>query len=154
MSAMRIALLFLAGITLQGCQQPENFDDAEQSVSLFHDRLNLALYEEIWELTAPGFGEAQVREDARAVFSAMHSRLGLVLDSEIIDASFYTSSEEGAMVTLVYRTTFERGSGTEIFTFATESGASLLLNYNISSRDFSGEDVSDYQRLAESAVQR
>lgn len=153
MSAMRIVLLFLAGMTLQGCAQPENFDDAEQSVALFHERLNSESYEEIWELTASAFDDGQVRDDARALFSAMHSRLGPALQSEEVDASFYASIEEGATVTLVYRTTFERGAATETFVFTVGSGKPLIWNYNISSRDFSGKDVSDYQRLAESAVQ-
>lgn len=152
MSAMRLVLLILAAATLQGCGQQENFDNAEQSVTLFHDRLNRGVYEEIWELTAPNFRDGQVRDNARAIFSAMHSRLGMVLESQNIGTSYYTSGDDGATATLVYQTTFERGSGTEVFTFIIESGTSMLWGYNINSDDFTGEDVSDYQRMAESGT--
>lgn len=152
MSAMRILVFFLAAVTLQGCLQAENFDDAEQSVTLFHDRLNRGVYEEIWELTAPVFRDAQVRQDAREIFSAMHSRLGVVLTSEKIEASFYASSNEGSTVTLVYHTVFERGSATETFVFMVDSGKPLIWNYNINSDAFTGGDPASHQRLAESAT--
>ena len=113
MSAMRILLIGLITGTLQGCLLPENFDDAEQSVAVFHDRLNQGEYDDIWDLTAPAFDDREVRAEARALFSAMHSRLGPVVESEEIDASFFASDDTGETVTLVYRTTFERGSATE-----------------------------------------
>jgi hypothetical protein len=147
---MRILVFILAAVTLKGCAMAEDFGDAEQSVAVFHDRLNREVYEEIWELTAPAFREAEVRDDARALFSAMHSRLGAALASEKIDASFYASSNEGATVTLVYRTTFERGSATETFVFMVDSGKPLLWNYNISSDAFPGSRRAEHQRLAES----
>lgn len=152
MSAMRFVLLFLAAATLQGCAQQENFDNAEQSVTLFHDRLNRGVYDEIWELTAPNFRDGQVRDNARAIFSAMHSRLGMVLESQSINTGSYVAIGQGETITLVYHTTFERGSGTEVFTFTVESGALKLWSYNINSDDFTGEDVSDYQRMAESGA--
>lgn len=152
MSAMRVCILFLAAATLQGCAQSEDFDDAEQSVTMFHDRMNRGLYEEIWELTAPVFGDRQSRDEIRTVFSVMHSHLGKVLESEQIDASSYSSSTEGTTVTLAYHTTFERGSGTETFIFMVDSGAPLMVNYNINSEELIGIDFTDYQKLAESAL--
>ncbi len=152
MSAMRVLILFLAAASLQGCLLPENFDDAEQSVALFHERLNSESYEQIWELTAPAFDDGQIRDDARALFSAIHARLGPALESEEVDASFYASSEEGSTVTLVYRTTFERGAATETFVFTVDSGKPLIWNYNINSENFTGQDVSDHLRLADSGA--
>ena len=156
MSAMpyqvRILAIFMAAASLQGCLLPENFGDAEQSVILFHERLNSESYEKIFELTAPAFQDQQVRDEALVLFSAMHSRLGPALESEEIDASFYASGDGGETVTLVYQTTFEHGSATETFVFSVETGKPLIWNYNISSETFTGADVSDHQRLAENAT--
>ncbi len=152
MSAMRILAIIMAAVTLQGCFVAKDFDDAEQSVVIFHDSLNRGVYEEIWELTSPAFREAQVREDARTLFSAMHSQLGAVVKSEEIDASFYASSSEGETVTLVYHTTFEHGSATETFVFMVESGKPLIWNYNINSDAFTAGDTPEPQRLAETAI--
>lgn len=152
MSAMRILLISLLGMTLQGCLLPEDFSDAEQSVDTFHDHLNRGEYEDIWALTAPAFRDRQVREEARTLFAAMHSRLGPILESEEIDASFFASDDTGETVTLVYRTTFERGTATETFVFTVSSGKPLIWNYNINSPSFSNADVSDHKRLAENAT--
>lgn len=152
MSAMRVLLFGFIAVSLQGCLLPENIGDAEQSVSVFHERLNRADYDEIWELTAPEFSEQEMRDDARALFAAMHNRLGPVLESQEIDASFYRYADAGETVTLVYHTTFERGQATETFVFTLGSGKPLIWNYNINSRTFVDSDISDYQRVAESAT--
>lgn len=152
MSAIRLLLFGFIAVTLQGCLLPENIDDAEQSVVVFHERLNEADYDQIWTLTAPAFSNQEMRDEARALFAAMHSHLGPVLESEEIDASFYRYADAGETVTLVYHTTFERGQATETFVFTVGSGKPLIWNYNINSRTFSGADVSDDQRVAESAT--
>ncbi len=147
MSAMRNLVLCLLAVGLNGCLLVEDFDDAEQSVAAFHEYLNREAYDKIWDMTAPAFREPQVRADARALFSAMHDRLGPALESEQIDASAYASANEGATVTLVYHTTFERGRATETFVFAMESGKPLIWNYNISSDAFAEGNP---KRLADS----
>jgi len=39
------------------------------------------------------------------------------------------------VITITYKTEFEKGSGTETFTYAISSGTALLLGYRINSND-------------------
>jgi hypothetical protein len=107
---------------------------AEAAISRFHQQMNEGRFEEIWNEAHEKFRGAGSKEKYLEFMSAIERKLGKVQSSKnagwkINTLNFTTT------VLMNQNTTFEKGSGTETFTFEIEGENAFLVGYNIQSMD-------------------
>jgi hypothetical protein len=121
-------LLFACTDTIQGKSV------AEAKVAAFHERLNAGQYEEIYSEAGDEFRNVAPKEKVLTLFSAIDNKLGKVKSSSTKTWNVKTYNFVTTVV-LVVDTQFERGVGTESFTFRVSGDKATLLGYNINSLD-------------------
>ena len=107
---------------------------AEAAVSVFHDQLNAADSDAIWNGATDKFHDSTPRPKFDKFIQAVHSKLGRVTGTSnagwrVGNFNFKTT------VVLQQKTTFERGSGTETFTYVLYGDDVKLEAYNVQSMD-------------------
>lgn len=107
---------------------------AEPKVAVFHERLNAGQYGEIYSEASEEFRSVAPQEKVLALFSAIDNKLGKVKSSSIKTWNVNTFNFVTTVV-LVVDTQFERGVGTETFTFRVSGDKATLLGYYINSLD-------------------
>jgi len=119
---------------LSGCGLQEQFKDADREVARFHAALDAGNYDAIWAMTGPKFRAATKQAEFQKVLDAVHRKLGKVRSTKQTgwNANAGTS---GRTLVVTMATTFERGSGTETFTYAKDADQLTLAGYDIQSRE-------------------
>ncbi len=107
---------------------------AESAVGRFHDSLNSKRYDEVYSAASDDFRKAAAKGKALELFAAIDRKLGrskrfTTTNWNVRTFNFVTT------VVLVEDTTFERGKGTETFTFRVSGDKAVLVGYNINSLD-------------------
>jgi hypothetical protein len=107
---------------------------AEAAVSVFHDQLNAADFDAIWNSASDKFHDNAPRPKFDKFIQAVRSKLGRVTGTSnagwrVGNFNFKTT------VVLQQKTTFEHGSGTETFTYVVHGDEVKLEGYNVQSMD-------------------
>ena len=107
---------------------------AESAVVEFHSMLNDGKYTEIYAATDERLKEVSSEEDMLKIFNAVHTKLGLVKNStaQSWKAANYNLT---TTIVIVQATEFEKGKGTETFTFVIADKKATLAGYYIESID-------------------
>jgi hypothetical protein len=134
--AMRRIIFILATcVALVGCGDTINGKSvAEPEVGAFHQRLNQKRFDEIYATAGDDFRKAAPKEKVVDLFSAIDRKLGpakswTTKNWNVRTFNFVTT------VVLVEDTAFEKGQGTETFTFRVSGDKAILVGYNINSLD-------------------
>ena len=131
-----ILLLFVlsSGYLLWQCGSgvAEGRSMANASVQHFHDQLNAAQFEQIYTESDARFQSDASKEDILKLFEAVHRKLG---NTKSQNLSFWNvnTTTNGFFITVVYDTSFERGSAQENFTWVKEGNKLSLVGYHIQS---------------------
>ena len=128
----RVSIL-LALTVLSACASGKNVQNATKSVEQFHSQLNTEQYQGIYAAADDGLHKATNETDFVAFLQAVHKKLGNVQTSQRTNFQVGVSTGQGTVVTLVYDTTFEQGSGTEQFLWHMRDNQPALLGYHINS---------------------
>ncbi len=132
---LRIILTLAACAALAGCGDTiKGKSVAEPEVGVFHQRLNQKRFEEIYSAASADFRKAAPKEKVMELFSAIDRKLGpakswTTKSWNVRTFNFVTT------VVLVQDTSFEKGQGTETFTFRVSGDKATLVGYNINSLD-------------------
>jgi len=135
-SSLRLLVGLLAAcLGFSGCGDTiKGKSIAEPQVAVFHERLDAARYEEIYTTANEAFRNSASKEKAIQLFSAIERKLGKVKSSST--KKWNTNSFNFVTrVVLVVDTQFEKGNGTETFTFVVSDEKATLMGYNINSLD-------------------
>jgi hypothetical protein len=124
-------LLLLA--VLNSCGSGKSVEIATKGVEQFHSQLNSEQYQKIYVGADEGFHKATNEADFIALLQAVHNKLGMVQTSQRTNYQVGMSTGQGTVVTLVYDTTFDQGSGTEQFLWHMRDNQPVLLGYHINS---------------------
>lgn len=108
----------------------EGRGQANAFVADFHQKLNGARYEEIYDAADPGFTAAGKREELVKFLAAVHTKLGNASAASMTNLQV-NSSTGGSFVTAQYSTTFEHGPAVETFTLIKTNGTVKLYGYNV-----------------------
>jgi hypothetical protein len=130
---LRKVSMILALTVLSACASGKNVQNAAQSVEQFHSQLNTEQYQAIYAAADDGLHKATNEADFVAFVQAVHKKLGNVQTSQRTNFQVGVSTGQGTVVTLVYNTTFEQGSGTEQFLWHMRDNQPVLLGYHINS---------------------
>jgi hypothetical protein len=107
---------------------------AEPEVSRFHERLNGKRFEEIYSSASDDFRNAAPKERVLELFSAIDRKLGPAKSFSTTNWNVRTFNFVTTVV-LVESTSFDRGTGTETFTFRVSGDKAVLVGYSINSLD-------------------
>jgi len=121
-----MAALFLCGV-LSGCSTRGNADVAADAVTRFHHNLDGALYQAILlDGTAEyrgNAGNAEYLKKAHEIGGKVQSTTGARLGSQ--------NMGDTAQVTMLYKTKFEKGQGSEMFVWGVKDGHAKLMFYEV-----------------------
>lgn len=98
----------------------------------FHERLNGAQYDEICLHADEGFTGTGNRDATARFLEAVHTKLGNAGASNLVNIRV-NSTTGGNFIVTEYKTTFDRGSAVETFTWKKSNDALKLYGYNIQS---------------------
>ena len=127
-------LVLLLAFSAGGCRDVAKGKGAAQSqVAVFHQQFNDQNLEAIVAAAHRDFLKKSSKAEVIELLSTVRGKLGRVTNSDT--SSWNVNSGRVTNVTLVQKTTFEVGSGTETFIFRISKGKASLLGYNIRSND-------------------
>ena len=106
---------------------------ATKGVEQFHSQLDSERYQEIYATADEGLQKTTTEGDFVTLLQAVHKKLGKVQTSQRSNFQVGISTGEGTVVTLVYQTTFDQGSGTEQFLWHMRDNQPWLSGYHINS---------------------
>lgn len=107
---------------------------AEQSVTDFHKLYNDGRLTDIYSAGHPKFKGATTEKQFLEFLGAVQRKLGKV--TQTTEAGFNVRTFNfTTTVILTQTTTFEQGTGTEVFTFQMVGDKAVLVGYNINSKD-------------------
>ena len=127
------AAILLVLSVLSSCGSGKNVGIATKGVEEFHTQLNSEEYQSIYAVADENLQKTTTEGDFVALLQAVHKKLGNVQKSQRSNFLIGMSTAQGMVVTLVYQTTFEQGSGTEQFLWHMRNNQPMLLGYHINS---------------------
>jgi hypothetical protein len=107
---------------------------AEQGVAEFHKLYNDGKLAEIYSSGHSKFKNAATEKEFLELMGAVERKLGKVTQTSNTGFNVRTFNLT-TTVALNQNTTFEQGTGTEVFTFQMEGDKAMLVGYNINSKD-------------------
>ena len=130
----RLIAVILVGMLAIACNFSKDMEAAESEVSRFHRDLASGKYEVIYDEASDDLKKATSREDFVKLLKAVQTKLGPTRESNRTGFNMNLNTS-GHFVTLAYDTKFEKGKGTEQFTYRVTGGKTLLAGYHILSND-------------------
>jgi hypothetical protein len=107
---------------------------AENSIAHFHQQYSDGKLDDIWQEAHAKFRSASRKEQYDELMSAVLRKLGKVKSTS--NAGWKVNSQNlTTTVQMTQKTVFEKGEGTESFTFEMNGGKAVLVGYNIQSMD-------------------
>jgi hypothetical protein len=133
---MRRCCLFTSAILvlIAACGMPSAKPKAEIAVRAFHQQLDAANYAEIWNAADDAYRKATPRDESDKLMEAIHRKLGRVVKSTTVNWSVRNFNFKTS-IQLAQNTEFERGAGTELFTYVVSGSDVKLAGYSIQSTD-------------------
>jgi hypothetical protein len=127
-----VAATLAVSASLSGCGPHQALESATAEVTRFHARYDRDRYDEIYAQADEGMRSRVTSADWTSRLTTIREKLGAVKGSEMTEWHHSTLGADTLLVT-TYRTRFEKGAGTETFTFRTVSARASLLAYSIES---------------------
>jgi len=135
MKTLKITFLLFCAGALFGCGGFTKCKPAaEKAVAKFHELYNGGRLEDIWKEADPQFRTAATRQKFDDLMGAVQRKLGKVASTSNGGWNFRTFNFK-TTVFMTQQTVFERGQGTESFTFGIDGTNAVLVGYNIQSMD-------------------
>lgn len=130
----RIGLVVVFSIFLAACGTQESVEDAAIEIDRFHERLDEGQINAIWESAGEQLRDATPKAEFAQLMNAVRGKLGDTETSE--QTGWRVNATTGGTFVIVGRETeFERGTGSETFTFVRDGEQLLLVGYNINSKE-------------------
>jgi hypothetical protein len=103
---------------------------ANTAVQHFHQQFNSGQYLEIFRDADVGFTEGKNEDDLAKFLQEVHAKLGDAVAGSFISIRV-NAATNGNLTTAQYKTTFDRGSAIETFTWIKTDNTLRLYGYNI-----------------------
>jgi hypothetical protein len=127
-------LIATAAATLSGCAGFAAKGTAEQAVAHFHEQLDTASFEAIYDESDDLFKGATTKDQFVMILRSVHTKLGTVVRSD--QTEFYSreqaGTDAGSYISMTYATQFTLGKATEKFNYRLLGTKVRLVGYNIS----------------------
>jgi hypothetical protein len=131
-ATFRAAIALTFAVLLASCGVKQSMEDAGVGIEQFHARYDKENYDAIWGTTSTEFRKITTQKQFEQLLIAIRGKLGAVKSSK--QQGWQANTNNGvSTVVISTQTTFEKGDGTETFTFVREGEALKLLGYNLQS---------------------
>ncbi len=107
---------------------------AEQGIAHFHDLYNQSKFDQIWQDASPKFRAASAKPKYDEFMAALQRKLGNVVSTTNTTWNVGTFNTE-TTARMAQHTIFEKGQGTESFTFSIDGTNATMVGFNIESMD-------------------
>lgn len=125
----------LAALFLAACNPMAQLDGSEETISQFHETYNAGDAQALYALTSEEFRGATTPEQMQGLVSLVTDRMGAVKSTE--RDGFNLNTNNGLTETTVtMKTQFEKGEGTETFTFYGTGDDLRLVGWHVDSPNF------------------
>jgi hypothetical protein len=124
----------MALLSIQACGVSTSVASARQAVTQFHQQLDAADFDSIWNGADDGFRHALSRDGYDKFIGAVHTKLGPVVKTTPMGWSVNYINYRTRVV-LQQQTDFAHGSGLETFVFFVNGNDVRLDGYTINSTD-------------------
>ncbi|MEO7100854.1 MAG: hypothetical protein ABI162_15945 [Luteolibacter sp.] len=139
---MKLTLTIVASsiLLLSGCNPVKSTATAEAEAAKFHTFYDAGEFGDIYDSSGKEFKASGTKEKVVKFMKSVSDKLGKTKSS--VKAGWRANSFNlKTTVVLTYSTTYERGAGTETFTYRVENGKASLIGWYINSDDLVIEDV-------------
>jgi len=135
MKSLWIALTLTTALLFTGCgDMIKGKEKAEEAIPGFHALFDQEKYEEIHATASSDFTASTTPKKLAEFLGAVHRKLGKVRSTK--QQNWKINNWNGrTFVVMVQETTFEKGIGTETFTYLMDEGKAVLQGYDIRSND-------------------
>ena len=132
---LKLSSVLFAVVVMAGCGGfTKGKPAAERAITKFHESYNQGRLEEIWNGADPQFRTASSMQKYDEFMEAVRRKLGKVTSTSNSGWNLKTFNFK-TTVYMAQQTVFEKGQGTESFTFALDGTNAVLVGYNIQSMD-------------------
>ncbi len=132
---IRFCVAGLFALLLAACNPVEQLEISEQKIDRWQATYNRGDAGALYGQTSPAFRDEITREQMDELVALVIERMGKVESSE--RAGFNVKSNNGVTTTIVtMTTTFEKGEGTETFTFQGGGDDTGLMGWEVDSPNF------------------
>lgn len=133
MATRKIASRFLFCVFLIGCSSSAHIkDEAEDSVSKFHELYNAKRFAEIFQTADGDFKTAGTQDEFTTSLESVQDRLGMI-ERVTISELITSVTVQGRFIIIRYDSEFKNGRAKEEFVFKEYNGRLLLYDFKISS---------------------
>lgn len=132
---IRIALAAFFAALLSACNPMAQLEQSEAKIEKWHDTYNQGDARTLYGLTSQEFRDVTTLEQMNELVALVTDKMGKVSASE--RTGFNINTDNGVTSTVVtMKTTFEKGEGTETFTFQGSGDDTRLVGWNVDSPNF------------------
>lgn len=134
-NVISLVLVLSLAVFASGCGgMLKGEEAAEKSAADFHKLYNDGKFSEIYSSSDSKFKSETTEKQFLELMSAVQRKLGKVTQTSTPNINIRTFNFTTTVI-LNKKTTFEQGTGMEVFTFQMDGGKAVLVGYNIDSKD-------------------
>ncbi|WP_252258040.1 hypothetical protein [Erythrobacter aurantius] len=132
---IRIAFAVVAAALLSACNPMAQLEQSETKIEKWHATYNEGDARTLYGLTSQEFRDVTSIDEMNQLVALVTDKMGKVSSSE--RAGFNINTNNGVTSTVVtMKTVFEKGEGTETFTFRGNGDDTRLVGWNVDSPNF------------------
>ncbi|MHA7818620.1 MAG: hypothetical protein ACX930_03115 [Erythrobacter sp.] len=132
---LKIFAAALSALLLAACNPMEQLDVGEERIAKFHETYNAGDSRALYGLTGEEFREATTAQQMDGLVATVNDRMGAVESTE--RSGFNINTNNGQTVsTVTMITEFEKGEGTETYTFLGTGEKMRLVGWHVDSPNF------------------
>jgi len=132
---IRIAFAAVAAALLSACNPMAQLEQSETKIEKWHATYNEGDARTLYGLTSQEFRDVTSIDEMNQLVALVTDKMGKVSSSE--RAGFNINTNNGVTSTVVtMKTIFEKGEGTETFTFQGSGDDTRLVGWNVDSPNF------------------
>lgn len=132
---IKIFVTALFALFLAACNPMEQLDVGEDSIAKFHETYNAGDARALYGLTGEEFRAATTPQQMEGLVATVSDRMGTVESTE--RSGFNINTNNGQTVSTITMTTqFEKGEGTETYTFLGSGDEMRLVGWHVDSPNF------------------
>ena len=119
-------------LILAGCSAGKDLAAAQQAVTTFHQQMNAAAFDAIYDASSADWQKATARAASAQFLGAVHTKLGNFVSGNTVGWAENVNTN-GTFMTLNYQSKYAGGDAAEHFLYRIDGGKLQLVGYNINS---------------------
>lgn len=147
----KLTLAVMSALSLSACNPAANLEEASNQIDRYQHHFSSEEVDDMYDMTSAEFRRAASREDFDEFAKVITERLGPIETSERIAFNLNTTPA-GTATVVTMQTQFEKGEGTEVYTFIGSGAEMRVQGWTVNSDRLmlNAEDLEVIKRAEES----